>query len=160
MTKEALKLIPALALLMGAAHCHAQTAVATAGGEAGTMSFTVGQPFVEVAESDAGSLTQGVQQAYQITVVEVGVPELAAAVTLEAEVYPNPVADRLNLRVDNLESTRLRYALTDNNGRTLASADITVALTAIEMSTLVQGIYFLRVTNSETALKTFKIVKK
>ena len=160
MTKEALKLIPALALLMGAAHCHAQTAVATAGGEAGTMSFTVGQPFVEVAESEAGSLTPGVQQTYTITVIGDNTGLSDSQITLVAEVYPNPVADRLNLRVGDTDITNLRYTLTDNNGRTLASADIADTQTAIEMSSLVQGVYFLRVTDGETALKTFKIVKK
>ena len=160
MIKEALKLIPALALLMGAAHCQAQTAVATAGGEAGTMSYTVGQPFVEVAESEAGSLTSGVQQAYTITVIDDNTGLSDSQITLAAEVYPNPVADRLNLRVDGTDITNLRYTLTDNNGRTLASADIADTQTAIEMSNLVQGVYFLRVTDGETPLKTFKIVKK
>jgi hypothetical protein len=157
MTKVVMKLIPALALLMGTAHCYAQTAVTTAGGEAGTMSYSVGQPFVGVAESNAGSLTAGVQQAYAITVVD-GIEN--TKISLSAEVFPNPVADRLNLRVDNLDSATLRYTLTDNNGRTIATDIIVDALTAIEMDNLVQGIYFVYVTDGETLLKTFKIVKK
>lgn len=134
----------------------AQTAVVAAGGEAGTVSFTVGQPFVEVAASNAGSITPGVQQTYEIAIVD-GIEN--TQVTLTAEVYPNPVADRLTLRVDGMETANLRYTLTDNNGRTLASNEIAEAQTAIEMSLLVQGVYFVRVTDGETALKTFKIIK-
>ena len=160
MIRKAQKLILAIALLVGAVHSQAQTAVATAGGEAGTMSYTVGQPFVEPTISDAGSFTLGVQQAYQIAVVEVGVPEFATALTLEAAVYPNPVTDRLTLCVSDIESFTLRYTLTDANGRVLAAADIAKAHIAIEMGGFVQGVYFLRVTEGETLVKTFKIVKK
>ena len=157
MKKKALRLIPAFALLACAANCQAQTAVVAAGGEAGTMSFTVGQIAVEPAESATGSLTPGVQQAYQITVVD-GIAE--TQISLEAAVYPNPTADWLTLRVDDTNAANLRYTLTDANGRNIAAADIADAQTAIDMANLAQGIYFLRVDNGESPLKTFKIVKK
>ena len=156
MTKK-LKLIPAIALLACAVHCQAQTSVATAGGEAGTMSYTVGQIAVEPSVSDKGSLTPGVQQAYEITIVEVGVSD--RLVTLEAAVYPNPVTDRLVLRVDDTEAA-LRYTLTDANGRAIAADNITDAQTNIEMGNLTQGVYFLRVDDGDAAVRTFKIVKK
>ena len=157
MIRKLRKLIPAMALLVGAVHCQGQTSVATAGGDAGTLSFTVGQPFVAPTESATGSLTPGVQQAYVITVVD-GI-ELTQ-ISLEATIYPNPVADRLNLRVDNLESAALRYTLTDANGRTIAAAGITDALTDIDVANLVQGVYFLRVDDDKSPLKTFKILKQ
>ena len=156
MTKK-LKLIPAIALLACAAHCQAQTSVATAGGEAGTMSYTVGQIAVEPSVSDKGSLTPGVQQAYEITIVEVGVAD--RLVTLEAAVYPNPVTDRLVLSVDDTEAA-LRYTLTDANGRAIAADNIFDAQTNIEMGNLAQGVYFLRVDDGDAAVRTFKIVKK
>ena len=139
------------------AKANAQSTVATAGGEAGTVSYTVGQTFVAPATSDAGSLTPGVQQAYAITVVD-GIEN--TQISLEAEVYPNPVTDRLTLRVDNTDAATLRFMLTDANGRTIAADNIVDAQTAIDMSNLAQGVYFLRVDNGEQALKTFKIVKK
>ena len=146
----------AVALLFCAAAANAQTVVATAGGEAGTVSFTVGQPFVEVAESDAGSFTPGVQQAYAITVVD-GIDN--EQISLEAEVYPNPVVDRLTLRVAEADNVALRYTLTDNNGRILETADIAEVQTAIDMARYVQGVYFLRVDDGNAVVKTFKIVK-
>ena len=158
MNKEIHKLIPAMALLMSVAAANAQTAVATSGGitsgNAGTVSFTVGQPFVEPFASEKGSVAPGVQQAYIITTV--GVDDMAADITLEA--YPNPVADCLTLRVAEVQST-LRYTLTDANGRTLAADNMADAQTAIEMASQPAGVYFLRVDDGQNMIKTFKIVK-
>ncbi len=150
--KRRLILLMAFVALIGA-KANAQTAVATAGGEAGTVSYTVGQTFVDVAVSDKGSVTPGVQQAYEITIID-GVDD--RQVTLEAAVYPNPVTDRLVLRVDD---TDLRYSLTDVNGRAIAADNIIDVQTSIEMSNLAQGVYFLRVDNGKNMVKTFKIVK-
>lgn len=153
--KRRLILLMAFVALIGA-KADAQTAVATAGGEAGTVSYTVGQTFVDVAVSDKGSLTPGVQQAYVITTVEVGMPEQAAAVELSA--YPNPVADRLTLTTDAADAN-LRYTLTDATGRTITADEITDAQIAIDMAYQPAGIYFLRVDNGKNMVKTFKIVK-
>lgn len=150
--KRRLILLMAFVALIGA-KANAQTAVATAGGEAGTVSYTVGQTFVDVAVSDKGSVTPGVQQAYEITIID-GVDD--RQVTLEAAVYPNPVTDRLVLRVDD---TDLRYSLIDVNGRAIAADNIIDVQTSIEMSNLAQGVYFLRVDNGKNMVKTFKIVK-
>ncbi|MBR6082536.1 MAG: T9SS type A sorting domain-containing protein [Salinivirgaceae bacterium] len=155
MRKRIILLVASVALL--GAKAEAQTAVAAAGGEAGTVSFTVGQTFVAPASNDAGSIAPGVQQAYSITIID-GIEN--TQITLEAAVYPNPVTDRLTLRVDNLESAALRFTLTDNNGRTIAADNIAGAQTSIEMGHLAQGAYFLRVDDGGTVLRTFKIVKK
>lgn len=147
----------AAAALTGA-KAEAQTAVASAGGEAGTMSFTVGQPFVAPATSNAGSIAPGVQQAYNITVVD-GIEN--KQITLEADVYPNPVSDLLTLKVGNTsDEANLRYTLTDASGRTITSKKFTGPQTVVDMNDLVQAVYFLRINDGETALKTFKIVKK
>lgn len=154
--KRRLILLMAFVALIGA-KANAQTSVATAGGEAGTVSYTVGQVFVDVATSDKGSIAPGVQQAYEITIVEVGVAD--RLVTLEAAVYPNPVTDRLVLRVDDTAAA-LRYILTDANGRAIATDNIVDAQTGIEMGNLAQGVYFLRVDDGNAAVRTFKVVKK
>ena len=154
MRKRMIILMAAAALI--GVKANAQSAVATAGGEAGTVSFTVGQPFVTPAASDAGSLTPGVQQAYDITVVN-GVEN--TQISLEAEIYPNPVVDRLTLSVMDADGVVLHYTLTDANGRTIATAEIVDAQTAIDMARYVQGVYFLRVDDGNVVVKTFKIVK-
>lgn len=157
MNRKMLKTIPAIALLACTAHCQAQTTVTTAGGEAGTVSFTVGQTFVAPASSDAGSVTPGVQQAYEITIVN-GIEN--TQISLEAEVYPNPTADWLTLSVVDTDAATLHYTLTDANGRTIAAADIVEPQTAIDMGRYAQGVYLLRVDDGNKVLKTFRIVKK
>ncbi|MBR2773262.1 MAG: T9SS type A sorting domain-containing protein, partial [Bacteroidales bacterium] len=97
----------------------------------------------------------GVQQAYIITTVGVG--DVAATVELNA--YPNPVADRLTLSVADTDNA-LRYTLTDNNGRALATSEIANAITEIDMANLVPAVYFLRVDDGNVMVRTFKIVKK
>lgn len=155
MRKRMIILMAAAALI--GVKANAQSAVTSAGGEAGTVSFTVGQPFVTPAVSDAGSLTPGVQQAYEITIVN-GIEN--TQISLEAEVYPNPVVDRLTLSVSDADDAVLHYTLTDANGRSLSTAEIVDAQTSINMSTLAQGVYFLRVDDGQTLLRTFKIVKR
>lgn len=150
--KRRLILLMSFVALIGA-KANAQTAVATAGGEAGTVSYTVGQTFVNVAVSDKGSLAPGVQQAYEITIID-GIGN--RQVTLEATVYPNPVIDILVLSVDH---TDLRYTLIDANGRAIAADNIIDVQTSIEMGNLAHGVYFLRVDNGKNMVKTFKIVK-
>ena len=145
----------AAALLFTAGAANAQTAVATAGGDAGTLSYTIGQPFVETALSDAGSIAPGVQQAYTITTV--GIVDVAVSVELSA--YPNPVVDHLTLSVPDTHKA-LRYTLTDNNGQTLATSKIDDAITEIDMANLAPAIYYLRVSDGNVTVRTFKILKK
>ena len=154
---KALKLFPAMVLFLGAMHCQGQSTVAAAGGEAGSVSYTVGQVFVEPSTSDKGSLTPGVQQTYEIIVVD-GIAN--TQITLEAQVYPNPTADWLTLSVAEADFANLRYTLTDANGRTIAVDNIADAQTAIDMSRFAPAVYLLRVDDGEKALKTFRIVKK
>ena len=149
-------LLIAFVALIGA-KANAQTAVATAGGEAGTMSYTVGQIAVEPSVSDKGSLTPGVQQAYEITIVD-GIAE--TQISLEAAVYPNPTADWLTLTVADNDVANLRYTLLDANGRTIATDNITDAQTAIDMGRLTPAMYLLRVDDGAKSVKTFRIVKK
>jgi hypothetical protein len=151
-------------LLVSAGVASAQSAVATAGGEvtgSGTMSYTIGQTFLLPLKSDAGSITPGVQQAYVITTLS---GQINSDITLEAAVYPNPVIDRLTLRVGDIEAANLRYTLTDAGGRTIRTGSIVTAAAksgaTIDMGKLSTAVYLLRVTDGDKPLKTFKIVKK
>ena len=155
--KRRIIVLMAFVALIGA-KVNAQTAVVTTGGEAGTMSFTVGQIAVEPSASDKGSLTPGVQQAYEITIVESGVA--GRQVTLEAAVYPNPTADWLTLTVADTDVANLRYTLLDANIRALATSEISDVQTQIDMAALVPAVYFLRIDDGNVMVRTFKIVKK
>lgn len=142
----------------------AQSGLVSSGGDIqgsnGSVSYTVGQVAVQSIEASAASLTEGVQQPYEIQTVGV---DNYPAITLDAAVYPNPTADRLVLSVENFVETygrtSLRAALYNTNGQYIQTVDVAGAQTTINMSALSSGTYFLRVTDGQQTLKTFKVVK-
>ena len=103
----------------------------------------------------------GVQQPYEIQTVGV---DNYPVITLNVAVHPNPTADRLTLTigspiVETYGRTSLRAALYNTNGQYIQTVDVAGAQTTINMSTLSSGTYFLRVTDGQQTLKTFKVVK-
>ena len=142
----------------------AQSGLVTTGGDIqgsnGSISYTVGQVAVQSIEASAASLTEGVQQPYEIQTVGV---DIYPAITLDAAVYPNPTSDRLVLSVENsvetYDRTSLQAVLYNTNGQRVQTVGVTGAQTAINMSALSSGTYFLRVTDGQQTLKTFKVVK-
>ena len=77
-------------LVCGLTTLQAQQAVVASGGTAtgsGTVSYSIGQ-VVYTTNSNSGSVAQGVQQPYEISVLT-GVKD-AKDITLEFVVYPNP----------------------------------------------------------------------
>ena len=85
----------------------AQEAVSAAGGNTfgsgGTASYTVGQVAYTTNSSASGTITQGVQQPYEI-LVATGVAE-AKGISLECIVYPNPTNDLQEFLGEGAEST-------------------------------------------------------
>jgi Secretion system C-terminal sorting domain len=163
MKNKQLKLCVALVFGVCLSNLHAQTSTNTTGGVAtgsgGTVSYSVGQLVHTTNAGSNGSVTQGVQQAYEISVVNA--LEEATAIRLSA--YPNPTTDYLTLEVDasTLESDhQLSYQLLEINGILLQNAKITGSQTSIMMSNLAPATYFVKITNGDKDVKTFKILKK
>lgn len=143
---------------------NAQEAVVAAGssgsGNGGTLSYSVGQVAYETATSSDGSLSEGVQQVYDIS-VESSADE--ASVT-EIIAYPNPFTDYIILSVESLEKVPGFYFATvaDNNGRVIHNYKITDSETEIDLSDEAMGIYFLKVfkeSNGKTEVINYKIQK-
>ena len=138
----------------------AQSDIVTTGGDiqgtSGSISYTVGQ----IAVQSTATITEGVQQPYEILTIGV---DNYPAITLDAAVYPNPTADRLVLSVENFVETygrtSLRAVLYNTNGQHIQTVDVAGVQTIIDMSALSAGTYYLRVTDGQTTLKTFKVVK-
>ena len=141
----------------------AQNGLVTTGGDIqgsnGSVSYTVGQVAVQSIEASAASLTEGVQQPYEIQTVGVNnYPHIV----LDAKVYPNPTANRLTLKINDVETfheTSLRVALFNANGQHIRTQDVAIPQTDIDMNDLSSGTYYLRVTDGQQTLKTFKVVK-
>ena len=140
---------------------YAQEIVPSTGGNAtgtgGTSSFTVGQVFYTSNASSTGSVSQGVQQAFEIQTLSN--PGLLT-VQLTAVTYPNPTTDYVVLKITDTALENLQYTLFDVNGKTIVSKKITTSSTEITMKNYSIGMYLLKLTKKNQPIKTFKIIKK
>src|SRR5574344_1221221 len=161
MKHKRLKLSAVLFLGLGLTGLQAQTSVNATGtnasGSGGTVSYSVGQVVYTTNTGASGSVAQGVQQPFEISVVT-GLEE-AKGINLSVTAYPNPTTDYLTLSISEFEISNLTYQLYDMNGKLLQNEKITGNQTSIVMSNLVPANYFLRVIHGNKELKTFKIIK-
>ena len=157
MKKSQLTLIFLISLQLS----YGQEIVPSTGGNAtgtgGTSSFTVGQVFYTSNASSTGSVSQGVQQAFEIQTLSN--PGLLT-VQLTAVTYPNPTTDYVVLKITDTALENLQYTLFDVNGKTIVSNKITTSSTEITMKNYSIGMYLLKLTKKNQPLKTFKIIKK
>ena len=139
----------------------AQESINATGGDAsgsgGSASYSVGQVAYQTHTGTSGSVAEGVQQPYEISVVT-GLEE-AEDINLSVSAYPNPTTDYLELKVESEKLKDLSYQLYDMNGKLLQSEKITGNQTSIIMSNLLPAAYFVRVVQGNKEVKTFKIIK-
>jgi Secretion system C-terminal sorting domain len=159
MKKHVIRPIALLAAgLLWAGMTHAQESANAAGGDAtgtgGSVAYSVGQVVYTTQTGTTGSLAQGVQQPFEISVVT-GLSE--TSIQLEMSAYPNPTTDFLTLKVNAFEGLNLQ--LTDLRGNVISSKNIAEFNTIISMEGLAKSIYFLRISNENHVVKTFKITK-
>ena len=161
MRHKKLKLSAIILLGLGLTGLQAQESVNATGGDAsgsgGSVSYSVGQVVYTTNTGTNGSVTQGVQQPYEISVVTA--IEEAKGINLTVTAYPNPATDYLTLRIDEFEISNLSFQLYDMNGKLLQSEKITGNQTSIVMSNLVPANYFVKVIQANKEVKTFKIIK-
>ena len=164
-----LKICTMLLFGIGLAGVQAQTAIPATGGEAtgigGTASYTVGQVVYTTAIGTGGTVNQGVQQPFEIS-VETGIEQ--TGIDLQCVVYPNPVTDYLMLNIDDnivqmyspASQRQLSYQLFNTKGQMITTEKIITAHTKIVTDNLTQGNYLLRVIDNDKTIKTFKIIKE
>jgi hypothetical protein len=161
MRLKRLKLSAVLLLGLGLTGLQAQESINATGGNAsgggGSVSYSVGQVVYTTNTGTNGSVAQGVQQPYEISVVT-GIEE-AEGIYLSVTAYPNPTTDYLTLRIDEFEISNLSYQLYDMNGKLLQNEKIAGNQTSIVMSNLVPATYFVKVVQGNREIKTFKIIK-
>jgi len=126
-----------------------------ASGSGGTVSYSVGQVVYTTNTGTNGSVAQGIQQAYEISVITA--VEEAKDISLSA--YPNPTTDYLTLEVNDFQRSSLRFQLYDMNGKLLQSEKITNHQTTIFMGDLATATYLVKVIRNKKEVKTFKIIK-
>jgi len=161
MKHKKLKLSALILLVLGLTGLQAQETNPTSGGNAsgngGSVAYSVGQVFCASNSGADGSVTEGVQQPYEITVaIET---RQGKNINLICTAYPNPVKDHLTLDIKNYDNKDLSYQLYDMKGNILESNKIISDKSTINVGILMPATYFLRITRDQTELKVFKIVK-
>ncbi|WP_028982093.1 T9SS type A sorting domain-containing protein [Sporocytophaga myxococcoides] len=157
LTKKAVTL--SLLLSLGIIGVKAQSSTVSAGGEGsgsgGTVSYSIGLTSFEASSGTSGSVSTGVQHAYVSVVSGVDHPEI----NLLAEVYPNPTANTVTLKVDGISTDNLSFVLLDINGNVLEQSQLNSNSTTINLENLSNTTFLLKVFRKKQVLKTFKIIK-
>ena len=138
----------------------AQQATTATGGDAsgsgGAVAYSVGQIVYTTNTGTTGSVAQGVQQPYEISIV-LGIEDNSINLGLSA--YPNPTTNYLTLNVGNFELSTLNFQLYDISGKLIESRKIISSTETIAMGNLSSATYFLKVSNNNNEVKSFKIIK-
>jgi len=145
-------------LSLGAA---AQQTLSPAGGDAaaaaGSVSYTIGQPFISSAFASSGaSLNEGVQQPYTVSEAAIdGVTPL----DITTRVFPNPTVDELVVEVMGEDNTRkLHYELYAVGGTLVAQGLVEKGTLRLSMGICPAGSYVLRLSDGD-ASRSYHIVK-
>lgn len=114
-------------------------------GSGGSVSYSVGQVFYTANTGTNGSVAEGVQQPYEISVV-IEIVE-AKNIILSVSSYPNPSNDYLILDIKNYIQTgpylsQLSFQLFDINGKLLQNKKLTSAETQIDISNYMPSTFF------------------
>lgn len=145
-------------LWVGLAQAH--ESVNASGGDAsgigGTVAYSVGQVVYTTNTDASGTVSQGVQQAYEIFTVGIKETEL----NISLSVFPNPTANNVTLQISDYNNEKLSYQLYDMQGKLLNNGQVTAQQTQINTSSLPSATYFIHVVNQQNKkVQSFKIIK-
>jgi hypothetical protein len=161
MEYKRIKLCAVILLGLGLTGLYAQEAIPASGGDAtgsgGSLSYSYGQVVYFTNTGTNGSVIEGVQQPYEISIVT-GIQQ-ASDIKLFCTVYPNPATDLLTLEVEIADNENLFYQLYEINGKLLVRKKLIDTKTIISMANLAPATYFLKITDNQKVIKTFKIIK-
>lgn len=140
----------------------AQGTISTTGGNfsgsGGSVSYSIGQMVYTSNKGAGGSVSPGVQQAYEIS-IETAMKK-TKGITLQCTVFPNPTTDFVKLKVEDFQIENLSYQLFDMSGKLLESKLVENMETSIAMDQHPSATYFLKVIRKNEVVKSFKIIKK
>lgn len=122
----------------------------------GSLSVTIGEPITETFVGGANILTQGFQQSRLKVLGIYESPETDFDIT----VFPNPVQDKLTVKIGKFTHEQFSYKLFDLQGKMLDHHDFEPPETLISFQNLVPSVYFLRIYSFDTLSGTYKIVKQ
>ena len=140
---------------------YGQAIVTTTGGNGkgtgGSVSYTVGQVVNNYYNTGSGSVTEGVQQPYEIS-IETDV-ETDYNIDLTVSVFPNPAADYLTILIKDYNKEKLHYKLYRVDGKLMSKGEIEENETKVKTANLTPAVYLLRISNGKEDVRVFKIIK-
>lgn len=158
---KAMKYPLILFVLLGFGRMQAQEVMSASGGNlsgsAGSVSFTVGQINYITYTGPTGTVNEGVQHPYEIFVVT-GINEYPETEVL-LDLYPNPSAEFVILKLKNQDPESLTYELWNSNGIMVMKNQVVQEETVLDLEELSPAVYYLQIFNNATIVKTFKIIK-
>jgi hypothetical protein len=121
------------------------------------LTWIIGETVTETISDSSVILTNGIFQS-NLDISSINEQQIKV---LEVYVYPNPTKDVLNITFENVVIPKLKYTLTDINGKLILNGNIKNKENQkkINFSNLDSGIYILTFTSKEKN-QTFKIIKK
>jgi len=150
-----------LLLSLNSKKAHSQQASTTTGGDifdtGGSVSYSIGQIDYTTNVGANGTISQGVQQPYEISVITA--INASDKIELNANIYPNPTIDIILLTINKNKLENCSYQLFDNCGKILESKKISICTIEITMQQYASAIYYLKIINNKEEIKTFKIIK-
>lgn len=120
----------------------------------GSVAASIGQISYAFVSNGSQSISQGVQQTYEITTAINTIDE-----NIHIEIMPNPTTHNVHLSIQEYQANKYRYSLFDISGNKLQNNKITSALTRLDLQSLPASTYLLQVIDHTQATKTFKIIK-
>lgn len=146
--------------LFGMSVLQAQTSVNSSGNtissSVGDMTYSVGQTFQDFHSNSMVSISEGVQQPYEISAT-LGID--ISEIRLNVKVFPNPTQDVLNLKVDFNDYNKYHYEVYDSSGKILISSSVKSKDTTLSIASYPSALYYLKVTKNGKPLKIFKVLK-
>jgi hypothetical protein len=139
---------------------HAQQNTVACGGQAigagGTVSYSIGQIDYINTNSSSGTITQGVQQPYEI-LQYTGIEE--TNISLSVTAFPNPTSTNVKILIKNNTLLNFTYTLCNVQGQVIINENIKDVETIVPMMELASGIYVIRIVNNNKEVSTYKIIK-
>jgi hypothetical protein len=129
-----------------------------ASGSGGSASYSIGQVTYQILSGTTGTVAQGVQQPYEISVVTAIAN--TEGITLEYKVFPNPTRGLTTLTVKPYNHENIRYQIYDLNGVLLQDKKVESEETDISLERFSFSMYFLKILSDNKEIKVFKIIKR
>lgn len=162
MTRKVLDSGFLLLLLTSSFLLYGQQELVSSGGDftgpGGSVAFSAGQVAYIGAASAGFILTEGVQQPWEIFLVT-AVKDFRG-ITADIQVYPNPVSNRLIIKIPFLSGETYQFRISEITGKVLETGQLRSSETGIPFDGRLTGAYLLTISrHTGQVIQTYKIIK-